>query len=300
MLYMAAFRLRTFENVLLDIQEARAWYSQLGIITAGTRLETIEERTTSFLSDLESLPKEEVVGRWSTTDTYYVLSDGVGFGKIAREIGKVGPNRLPRKKLRTILEGPLVPADEVSGHSSVNARNLFTELELASSMSECGIEPIGFDDLQFIFRGTDFSVEAKRLVSPKRVKDNIGEAYRQLKRRLTTDQARGLIALALDKVMGLEGKILRLEPGDTPHQAVINVVHDFDTKFGQAWRNFVDTRVIGILFIVRFLCFTVSSNVIGPAYYLALRPLVRPDRLQGGDRELLLALANRLSHTRYN
>jgi hypothetical protein len=293
-----AFTLRAFDKVLEDIQEARAWYSQLGIDTAGTRLETIEQRTTALLGDMEGLPKEEVVERWSNTDTYYALSDGVAFGRIAREIGKVGPNLLPRKKLRTVLEGPLVPADEIPGHSSVNARNIFTELELAAKMSECGIVPTGFDDLQFSFRGTDFALESKRLVSRRRVRYNVEEAYGQIQRRFGTDQHRGLISLALEKVMDLEGKILRVEPGDSPNEAVIEVVRDFDSRFGQPWQNFVDTRIVGILLIVRFLCFTVSSNVIGPAYYLVLRPLVRSDKLQGSDRELLLALANQLSTSR--
>jgi hypothetical protein len=293
-----AFTLRAFDRVLNDIQEARAWYSQLRIDTTGTRLETMEQRTTVLLGDMEGLLREEVVERWSNTDTYYVLSDGVAFGRIAREIGKIGPNLLPRRKLRTILEGPLVPVDEIPGHSSVNGRNIFTELELAAKISECGIVPTGFDDLQFSFRGTDFAVESKRLVSRRRVRYNVEEAYGQLQRRLKTDQARGIISLALEKVMDLEGKILRVEPGDSPHEAVIEVVRDFDSRFGQPWQNFVDTRVVGILLIVRFLCFTVSSDVIGPAYYLVMRPLVRPDTLQGSDRELLLALANQLSTPR--
>jgi len=293
-----AFTLRAFDRVLEDIREARDWYSELGINTAGTRLETIEQRATLLLGDMERLPREEVVERWSNTDTYYVLSDGVAFGRIAREIGKLGPNLLPRRKLRTILEGPLVPTDEVAGHSSVNARNIFTELELAAKMSECGIIPTGFDDLQFSFRGTDFALESKRLVSRRRVRYNVEEAYGQLHRRLSTDQHRGLISLTLEKVMDLEGKILRLEPGDSPNEAVIEVIRDFDSRFGQPWKNFVDTRVVGILLIVRFLCFTVSSNVIGPAYYLVMRPLVRPDRFQSSDREILLALADQLSTSR--
>src|SRR5262245_19240780 len=124
---MARFHLRSFDMILQDVREARAWYSSLGIPTEGTRLDLIEEKTLGLLEDLKVLPPEEVVERWSNMDAYYVLSDGAGFGRIAREIAKVGPNLLPRKTLRAILNGPLSPQDEISGDASVNARNLFTE-----------------------------------------------------------------------------------------------------------------------------------------------------------------------------
>lgn len=292
---MAAFSLRTFGQVLEDVRQARAWYSDLGIRTAGTRLETIEDRTTALVTDLGTLPPEEVVRRWDSTETYFVLTDGVGFGKIAREIGKVGPSLLPRRKIRALLDGPLVPTDETPGDGSVNPRNLFTELELAATLSDKGIVPTGFDDLQFTFHANDFSVEAKRLHSRRRVQDNVGEAYRQLQKRLRTDRARGLIALGLDKVMDLEQKILRVEPPDTPDREVISLVEDFISRFGRSWQSFVDTRVIAIILIVRFFCYNVARNVIGPAYYLVVIPLVNSGALQGADQNLLLSLASQLS-----
>ena len=52
---------------------------------------------------------------------------------------------MPKKKsLRVLLEGPLNPEDEIPGDESVNARNVFTELELAAYFSERGITPTGF------------------------------------------------------------------------------------------------------------------------------------------------------------
>lgn len=287
---MGHFSIHPFGQVLEDVQEARAWYSHLGIPTVGTRLEIIEDRAKKLLHDLENLPPEESIDRWHNADTYYVLSDGEAFGRIAREMSKVGPNLLPRKKLRTILEGPLVPTGEELGDGSVNARNIFAELELAAKLSESKIYPTGFDDLQFSFRNVDFSVEVKRLLSGTRVQSNVDQAYTQVKERLATDHDRGLVALAVEKVMGLEEQILNVQPGNTPDDAVRKIAQDFQAQFGQSWRNFVDTRVIGILLIVRFLCLTTSSNIIGPAYYLVMISLVGPETLQGTERQLLLAL----------
>lgn len=293
---MARFSLRTFDKILDDVREARVWYESIGISTTGTRLQLIEERIVELLSDLQSSTPELVVEKWDTTDTYYALSDGAGFGRISREISKVGPNLLPKKTLRSLLEGPLSPKDEILGDASVNARNLFTELELAADLSEKGIQPTGFDDLSFRFEGVSFSIQCKRLLGSSRetVKANIDRAYNQLKRNLQSDRDRGLIALAIDKVMGLEGKILRLEEEADLTTEVHRLVEEFRIKYGHSWWGFIDPRVVGIIIILRFLCYTVKQNVVGPAYYIAFANLASPEAFQASDLELLRSLTTYL------
>ena len=293
---MARFHLRRFDRILQDVREAQVWYASLGIRTQGTRLELIEAKTLELIEDLKVLPPEQVVERWSNMDAYYVLSDGAAFGRIAREISKVGPNLLPRRALRTILEGPLSPQDEVSGDASVNARNLFTELELAADFSEKGIPPTGFDDLRFQFRNVNFAVQCKRLLSSStaRVKENIERAYEQLKRDLSTDHDRGLIALAIEKVMGLDGKIFRVEDEADLAREVHRLVEEFRTTFGHSWWNFIDTRVVAIVIILRFLCYTVKHNVIGPSYYVAFANLASPEAFQASELERLKDLVAHL------
>lgn len=118
-------------------------YDDLGIETEGTRLHAIQTVAENLQADLAARPHEDVVNRWSNQETYYALSDGAAFGRIAREIPKVGPNLLPRRKLQTVLEGPLYLTEDQPGDESVNARNVSTELELAADFSEKGIPPTG-------------------------------------------------------------------------------------------------------------------------------------------------------------
>jgi hypothetical protein len=279
----------------MDVQCARAWYTSIGISTDGTRLELIEERVAALLADLKSEPAEKVVERWSKAETYYALSDGAAFGRIAREITKVGPNLMPKKSLRVLLEGPINPEDEVPGDKSVNARNIFTELELAAYFSEMGIPPTGFGDLRFRFKEVTYSLQCKRLLSTSRVQENVHKAYDQLKGNLTTDDDRGLIALAADKVMRLEGKIYRVENEPDVSSEVYKLTEEFKKTFGPAWAKFIDTRVTGILVIFRFLCHTVKLNVIGPAYYVVVLPLVSVQTLQASDLCRLRGVASHLS-----
>ncbi len=289
------FSLRNFSQILTDVQLARDWYTSIGISTEGTRLELIEERVAALLTDLRSEPAEKVVERWSTADTYYVLSDGAAFGRVAREISKVGPNLMPKKSLRVLLEGPLNPQDEIPGDESVNARNIFTELELAAYFSENGIPPTGFGDLKFRFNEVNYSLQSKRLLSTSRVQENVQKAYDQLKEDLTTDEDRGLIALVVDKVMGLEGKLYRVESEVDLTSEVYRLTEEFKKMFGFAWARFIDTRITAILVIFRFLCHTTKLNVIGPAYYVDVLPLVSERTLQASDLFRLRGVVSHLS-----
>ena len=288
------FSLRNFSQILIDVQSARDWYASIGISTEGTRLELIEKRVAALLIDLKSEPAEKVVERWGTAETYYVLSDGAAFGRIAGEISKIGPNLTPKKSLRVLLEGPLNPQDETPGYGSVN-RNIFTELELAAYFSEKGISPTGFGDLRFRFNEVNYSLQSKRLLSTSRVQENIQKAYDQLKRDLTTDEDRGLIALAVDKVMGLEGKLYRVEGEIDLTAEVYRLTEEFKKMFGFAWARFIDTRVTGILVILRFLCQTTKLNVIGPAYYVNVLPLATEQTLQASEFLRLRYVVSQLS-----
>src|SRR5271167_186809 len=129
---MSGFSLRNYREILDDVHQARSWCESIGIQTNGTRLDMIEQTVRGLVSDFDSsLPPAQIVQKWSNAQTYYALSDGAAFGKIAREIAKVGPNSRPVRSLRTLIEGPLSPQDEMLGDGSVNARNVFAELELA-------------------------------------------------------------------------------------------------------------------------------------------------------------------------
>ena len=289
------FSLRKFNQILTDVQFAKDWYTSIRISTQGTRLELIENRVADLLADLESEPAEKVVERWGRADTYYALSDGAAFGMIAREISKVGPNLMPKKSLRVLLDGPLNTQDEIPGDGSVNARNIFTELELAAYFSERGISPTGFGDLKFRFNEVNYSLQSKRLLSASRVQENVQKAYDQLKEDLTTDDDRGLIALAVDKVMGLEGKLYPVESEGDLTSEVDRLTAEFKKMFGFAWARFIDTRIIAILVIFRFLCHTTKLNVIGPAYYVDVLPLVSEQTLQASDLFRLRGVVSHLS-----
>jgi hypothetical protein len=294
---MTSFEHRSFAQILGDIHAARAWYGSLGIPTKGTRVELIESAVQDLQRDLTSLPPEEVVDKWSNPETYYALSDAAGFGAIAREVGKVGPNLMPRLNLRRILSGPILLGDEVPHQGNTDARNIFVELELAAKISEKGLPLLGFDDLQFQFDQRRYHVQCKRLHSDSAasVQQNVDAAYRQLGKTMSTDHDRGFIVLAVEKVLGLVGKVWTSGPNDSLENEVHRLTDQFCERFRSSWEQFIDPRVIGIMLILRFLCYTPSSNVNGPAYFLSVIPLVSPDTLQASEVSRIQTLVARLA-----
>ena len=64
--------------------------------------------------------------------TYWALADARTFCEVAEQLGTLPSHMLPRRKLATILSGPLDPLDENPADASVQARNFLAELELAA------------------------------------------------------------------------------------------------------------------------------------------------------------------------
>lgn len=148
---------RSFQDVLDGVRQARRWYEDLGVPTQGTRLELLEKNI-GELSELASCgPSEKLLLRLETSNQLQLIADAAGFGKIARQLPKVGQNLLRRHKLRQIIDGPLDQTDERPSGPTAQARNIFTELELASDFLEKGLEIKGFDDLKFSFESRDAS-----------------------------------------------------------------------------------------------------------------------------------------------
>ena len=286
-----AFQARTFEELLGDVSVALECYTELRISTEGSRLEAVHTR----LCDLETQRRQgwtdELVHKWDRLETWYALSEAYGFGRIAREIRKVGPNLMPKRVLRSSIEGPLSPLDEAPGTGSVNGRNFFFELETAAAFSEKGIAATGFDDFRFAFHGLDFHVQCKRLHSKAAIERNLVAACRQLRRRIAQSNERGLVAVALEKVLGLEGWYV---PVRDQLATVTMGFKWFESRYrGLLWCLATATPIIGVLLVVRFLT-QPDEGLRRAVYYTGVVPLVQP---RHPDRPRLERLYEQLGGT---
>lgn len=193
--------------------------------------------------------------------------------KLLVKCQRLGQISCRKRKLRTILEGPLDPTEENPSDATVNARNIFAELELASELSEKGIVIRGFDDLQFDFHSVSISIECKRLHSIQRVPDNVATATRQLQGQLQGDHARGLIVLVVDRLLGLDRLMLHASADSDVRAAADEALTQFIEQHRVAFSPPVDTRIVGLAFIMRFQVLSLPRQVVGRSSTLLFSPL---------------------------
>jgi hypothetical protein len=248
---------RRTSDILADVVNACQWFEEIGIPTTSTRPEAIRNYLHGLLDT--TTPAAALPGVDATEeDVYYVLSDGDGFGRIATEMKKLSPQLSPqayaklKDTLRDILKGPLAASQEKTSTNDNDARNKFVELELAAHFASAGFRIIGFEDLKFEFEGHHYLVECKRPFSQAKLDDNIEHGYTQLKRELGPTE-RGIVAVAVEKVFGLDQ---RTHEGESTASAfALSIAKQFRDEIKRAdyEHTWLDTRVVGLLAIIRFL-----------------------------------------------
>lgn len=274
-------RVRTIGQIIVDIKGAIDWYRALGISTAGTRLKSMLDYAGKVLNPIT--PGFQPLGVDTTEeDAYYVLTDGAGFGQIVSEISKVGPNLLPRRTLRDILSGPIAASYE--DPRSSDSRNKFVELELAASLSPAGeFEITGFDDLKFEFEGCRYMVECKRPSRNGRLDARMQKAYEQLRSKLECSTDRGIVAVAVEKVLGLDGRVHNLDSPAACTEFAISKALEIGQRIAKYRRLWVDPRIVGVFEIMRFLSKTTVPNSIGANYILVLEKFATERVAQEAD-----------------
>lgn len=136
-----------------------------------------------------------------------------------------------------------------------------------------------------------FSVQCKRLGSRRKIPHSIKKAYEQLQRVPQDEMHKGLIALSVEKIFGLDGPWLPAMREDDIVREVLRWTHTFTYEHHDSWMDFTDRRVIGLVLVFKILCHTLPQNVVGPAYYPTIVPLVRSGH---PDHHLLLDFGQQL------
>jgi hypothetical protein len=276
---------RSSGQIYVDVIKARSWFDKVGIRTSGTRLEKISECVYGLLAggthNAEPLGPDNTEG-----DTYYALSDGAGFGLIAAQMSKLPSHSLPRGLLRDVLRGPLAASKE--DPISSEARNKFVELELAAHFSLAGFPLLGFDDLKFEFDGLSYLVECKRPSHAGTLDDNMSKAYTQLQSKLDHSTDRGIVAVAVEKILGLERRIHPVTSPAALARSEAEAFRSMISKYQHAW---VDPRVVGVMAIIRFLMRTPDPSVINSGYSLGLIKFASAGSLESTEEARLDRLA---------
>lgn len=286
------FSYATFTEISSRLSRALDWFDHIGVNTVGSRLSALHDVVAHLNHDLATLHPADVLKNWGESQTYWALADARAFCEVAEQFEPLPSHLLPRRKLATILTGPLDPLEEKPADSSVQARNTLAELELAADFASKGIKPIGFDDLRISFQRRDLWFECKRIHSHYQVEAHLLKASQQLTRLLPDQDSRGLIAIVLDRLTNVDRLILRAATDAQILAAAKQVVRAFLREHAALFRHKNESRIIALAFVVHFLVYSTPRNLIGASFNLALVPW---DIRESSDRILLEDLATHLA-----
>jgi hypothetical protein len=285
-----AIQIKNIGKIAIDIKQACDWYTNQHIDITGKRLDAIRNHVVFCLMNTATVEAKSFEKGIVTEKDYYALSDGAAFGLIARELSKLKPHILQKSTIKGIMNGPLVPKDENINNS--DGRNKFVELELAANLSSAGIKIIGFDDVAFEFEGVRYLCECKRPFKDSSLDRNIKKAYSQLTNKLGSSKDRGLIAIAVEKIFNLDQSFQTLSVASGASDFALSIAKELQEKVSKYQTEWLDTRIVGILAIIRFLMKT--PKISGPSYNLALLIFPSPRFGQKSDYDRLFRLANHL------
>lgn len=248
-------------DIVVGVKKALEWYESIGVPTANTRLSELFEFLTHHLLNPASAEGRSLAKGEPTQTAYAALMDGVGFIEIRDHLSMLSSSLLPRRVLRSALQGPLAVEDECDNSNA--GRNFFSELELAAHLSQAGFRPLAFNDLTVEIEGVPFTCECKRPFRRKGLPSNISVAYSGLSKRLKTNSERGLVCIVVERVFDLHRRMVR--PGEVD-ELLEEVAHLLDAS-AEEW---IDKRIVGVLGIVRFLVDTGDPRNPAANYVLAL------------------------------
>lgn len=280
---------KSLGQIIVSVHNARKWWDKIGIKTDGTRLDEIQK----YLDELLNPTAPEAnpfFGEPLGVDAYYALSDGEGFGRIAASLSSVPSHQLPRRVLSDVLSGSLAASRE-SEDVTTDPRNKFVELELAANCSAAGFDVIGFDDLKFEFEGQKYFVQCKRPSRSGTLDRNIGHAYTQLRASLGDSSARGLVAVAVEKVFDLDQTFHEVDSNADTSRLGLSIGEEFVARVSKFRRSWVDTRIVGVVAIIRFLAKVRRPECISYSYQVGITKFASEYEGQQADSERLDRMA---------
>lgn len=255
-----------YDNLLGQLTEAAVWLDEKAQIkTAGTRFDEVYSNVQEIVRRYNAGDIEALIEAKGNEGLWFSLTECDAFIRIHSLLRNFESAKLPRQTLKDIVGGPLLPRNETP--NSAQSRNKLFELELAARHHESGIDITGFDDIQLYFDGNHIGIQCKRPYSPKRVRDNLRSAKDQIRKRYSVIK-QGMIAFAIDKLYETDRNILVVNTQSEIPDHVTKYTNDFIERNKQDWHHLLNTRIIGILICMKFICHIKDINLLTTGFQI--------------------------------
>jgi len=203
---------------------------------------------------------DKLIDKHGNLKLWTALTDAVAFVDIYEAFKDQDSQKRPIGKLKKIIEGPFFSWEEDTNANNIEARNTLFELEAAARLKKCGAEITGFDDVDFLFDNVKFNAQCKRFHSKKNVEYNVDKAAEQFAKKMGDGEAaKGIICLSLDKLTGIEDKILKVDSSEEIRAHLSNIFKHFTENHGYTWHNLININILAVLVFVHAIAHKKNS-----------------------------------------
>lgn len=240
----------TYEAIYNSLMEMNEWLKKTGIETKDSVfLEIIDE--IKWLKENYKNPKcLKVLDE--RKDIYVAsLTEAACFISIFNSFKILKSDKLPRSKLREILNIPLIVSEEIAGTANVNSRNTLFELSLASQFLTKKLDVVGFEDIDILFQNRRINIQCKRFNKSKDFGGVIQEAYEQGQKKISESE-RFIIALAIEKTEPVFAKLFDVQELQNVEDAFSIYADRFIRQYSEVINKFLDTRFMGFIISAKF------------------------------------------------
>jgi len=264
-----------------------AWLHDRNINTKGARIEELFENL-RLINEAFKVGIE-YIKHLSQEKYIFTLLESKSLFRVYDEFYSYPNNFVSNEKLRTIISGPYLPADEELGTDDSNSRNMLFELELSAFVHSFEIKILGFNDLVFEFDNKIVYVECKRIASKKRLEANIKKASSQLVNKINEENDIGLIAISLDKFSGLDKNFLYLKDINFVRDEAYKLCDKFVKENNVVLKTTPDEKIKGYILLFKF--YAQEQNQLITPYYCFF-PFIYPIEKKGSNDYVFLEKLN--------
>jgi hypothetical protein len=251
----------SFIDVLKKFNEIEKWLNSLGISTKNKRFEKMKHAAELLAIEQENLAEGKKydfkkLGREKTNLAYEIFP----FLEIYESFNTSTDNDFI-SALKHVVDGPEYSSQE-NASTNVHRNHLF-ELRLAAKLASKGIKVKQFEDIVFDLDGYEIAIQCKRPMFENTLFKNVEEAQRQLQNNNNLDKVtrvRGIIALSVDKMIGLDISIEDYESIETLREEIITKAKSIEREHNNKWKKLYSKNVLAILLYFPFPIYVKSEN----------------------------------------
>lgn len=247
----------TLQEIAADYESAVAWLTSAGFHVERGRLAEYKKIVATLATDHPTLGWGDLSDPARREMVCTTLLEVRELISIYRGLSGLN-DPAATQDINLYLKGPFSPVLELPHNASNRPRNIGFELYLNALFAYAGFKPVYGTSADLCFNVEDqvFFVEAKRPTNAKMAAKLIGDANKQLTRRLKklhSHKAKGIIALDLTKVINPNNKVMPVYSEEHLHALMFNEDRRQIDALSAVWHRKKHKRVVGVLLHYRLL-----------------------------------------------